>query len=75
MNNIQALRKQKGLSQSQFSKLSGINYRSLQKYEITPNADLSNIKVSVILKLCNALNCSVGALLESNEASEYDASH
>lgn len=72
MNNLQKLRKEKNLSQSKFAKASGINFRTLQRYELITNKDLANVNVSTILKICVALNCTVGDLLDTDEARAYD---
>jgi len=73
MNNFQKIRKDRGLSQSQLCKLAGINLRTYQHYELYDNAKLPSLNSDVVLKLCVALKCTVGDLLLSKEAVEYDA--
>lgn len=51
---LKALRAKKGVSQSELAKLSGVNLRSIQNYEIE-RRDLSNANIEQIVNLSNAL--------------------
>ena len=75
MNNLQKYRKEKNLTQATLSEISGVNFRTIQHYELLTNAELASAKASTILKFCNVLGCSVGALLASEDARTYDESH
>lgn len=55
-----------GLSQSQLSELSGVNYRTLQKYEIGAK-DINGAKLATLLKLCKALNCGLSDIVTDEE--------
>lgn len=59
---LQAMRKAAGLSQSQLAEKAGVSVRLLQKYE-RGGRDLNGAKFTTILKLCNALKCSLGDIL------------
>ena len=65
-----------GLSQSQLANTTGLNVRTLQHYE-QGTKDINAAKLSTILKLCNALNCSLRELLSDPETldllDEYEA--
>ena len=51
---LKTLRAKKGVSQSELAKLSGVNLRSIQNYEIE-RRDLSNANIEQIVNLSNAL--------------------
>lgn len=63
MTNLQRIRKEKGLSQSQLAKVSNINVRTIQHYE-SEYRDINNIKAISLYKLANALECDMIELLE-----------
>lgn len=60
---LQKFRKNKGLSQNQLAKISGINVRSLQKYE-TGERDINKVAGITLYNLAKALECNVEDLLE-----------
>lgn len=60
---LQKFRKNKGLSQNQLAKISGINVRSLQKYE-TGERDINRVAGITLHKLAQALECNIEDLLE-----------
>lgn len=64
---IQKRRKELGYSQSEFAKVSGVNFRTLQDYE-QGRKPLSSVKGDVLLKLSNALGCSIEDLLIDTNA-------
>ncbi len=61
-NNLQRLRKDKGLSQSQLAKLSGVSVRMIQKYEINEK-DINKAQCLTVYKLAKALGCKTENLL------------
>ena len=63
---LQAARTAAGLSQSQLAKAAGISVRVLQDYERGAR-DISAARLSTILKLCNALNCTLRDVLTDPE--------
>lgn len=63
---LQAKRKERGLSQSQLAAASGVNLRTLQKYEIGEK-DLNGAKLSTLLRLCIALECRLIDILNDPE--------
>lgn len=63
---LQAKRKERGLSQSQLATASGVNIRTLQKYEIGEK-DLNGAKLSTLLRLCIALECRLIDILNDSE--------
>lgn len=68
MNNqtlIQKLRLQKGLSQSELARLSGINYRTLQDFD-QGRKSLANAKGEMIYRLSMALECTSDNLLSDS---------
>lgn len=69
---IQNLRISKNLSQSQLSKLSGVNLRTLQDFE-QGRKPLTNAKGEMLYRLSLALDSPIEALL-SNELIEIDIS-
>ncbi|GFH95795.1 hypothetical protein IMSAGC003_02346 [Lachnospiraceae bacterium] len=73
--NLQRLRKEAGLSQSQLAKLAGLNVQVLQQYERGAR-DLNGAKLPTLLKICNTLECRLGDILTDGETlkllKEYD---
>lgn len=74
-NNLQRLRKEAGLSQSQLAKLAAINVQVLQQYERGAR-DLNGAKLPTLLKICKTLECRLGDILTDEETlellKEYD---
>lgn len=58
MNKLQEKRKDKGMSQSQLAKASGVNVRMIQYYEQGAK-DIRKAQVDTVLKLANALGCLI----------------
>ena len=54
---LKEIRKERGLSQSQLSKLSGVSIRMIQYYE-QGRSDINGTAALTVYKLCQALNCS-----------------
>ncbi len=67
--NLQRLRKEAGLSQSQLAKLAGLNVQVLQQYERGAR-DLNGAKLATLLKICNALECRLADILTDEETLE-----
>ena len=60
---LKEIRKERGLSQSQLSKLSGISARTLQNYEQGAR-DINKAEALIVYKLCKALDCSFENILD-----------
>ena len=63
MKNLQRIRKEKGISQSELSKISDVNVRMIQKYEIGAK-DINKASALTVYKLSLALGVNVSDLLE-----------
>ena len=61
-NALQALRKQRGLSQSQLARASGVSLRMIQLYE-QGRRDIRKAEAGTITALADALRCEMKALL------------
>lgn len=68
-DNLQRLRQEAGLSQSQLAKAAGINARVLQNYE-QGIRDISGAKLATLLKICIALECELKDIITDNETKE-----
>ena len=55
---LKIVREYKGLSRSQLSEKSGINYRSIEAYE-QGLKDINNASVKTVLALSKALECDL----------------
>lgn len=67
--NLQRLRKEAGLSQSQLANKAGIRVQVLQQYEQGVR-DLNGAKLATLLKLCNALECRLADIVTDEETLE-----
>lgn len=63
---LQQLRIQKGFSQSELSRLSGVNFRTLQDFD-QGRKNLRNAKGEMIYKLSRALGCSADFLIDDSQ--------
>lgn len=63
ISNLQQQRKKCGYSQSQLSRLSGVNLRTLQQYELKTK-DIKKASAQTVMSLASALNCSIEDLFE-----------
>lgn len=63
MKNLQRIRKEKGLSQSELAKKSNVSLRMIQKYEIGEK-DINKASALTVYNLSVALDVSVSDLLE-----------
>lgn len=63
---LKAVRVASGVTQKQLADAAGINLRTLQHYEQGVKT-FDNAHISVILKICNALNCTYGDIIENSD--------
>ena len=63
MNNLYAIRTEKGMTQSKLAELSGINARQIRKIE-TGEIKTKNITIGTITALANALGVEIEDLIE-----------
>lgn len=63
---LKAIRENRGISQMELAKLSGVKLRSIQMYEQKVN-DIDKAQVRTIYKLSRVLGCTVEDLLENPE--------
>ena len=63
---LKTIRENRGVSQSELAKLSGVNLRSIQMYEQKIN-DIDKAQAGTLYKLSRVLGCTVEELLESPE--------
>ena len=61
---LQAIRQNRGLSQSQLAKLSGVNVRNIQLYEQRVN-DIDKAQGITLYRLAHVLGCRMESLLEN----------
>lgn len=66
---LQAARKAASMSQAQLADAAGVSVRLLQEYE-RGGRDLNGAKLVTILKLCNALGCSLEDILSAPDTLE-----
>lgn len=65
-DNLQRLRKEAGLSQSQLAAAAGVKVQVLQQYE-QGTRDLNGAKLPTLLKICNALECRLADIITDEE--------
>ena len=63
---LKTIRENRGVSQTELSKLSGVNLRSIQMYEQKVN-DIDKAQAGTLYKLSRVLGCTIEDLLESPE--------
>lgn len=63
---LQAARKAAGMSQSQLASAAGVSVRLLQDYE-RGGRDINGAKLITLLRLCNAMGCSLGDILNDED--------
>lgn len=64
MSNLKRIREEAGLSQSQLSKVSGVNVRMIQNYE-QGTKDINKAQVLTVYQLAKSLKCKIEDLLEA----------
>ena len=72
--NLQQLRQNSGLSQSQLAKLAGVSVRVYQNYEQGVR-DISKAQLSTLLRICKALDCKLSDIVTDAETSELLAEY
>lgn len=65
MTKLQDARLKRGMTQKQLAKQAGINFRMLQNYEQGVKL-IDNARLETILKICLALNCKMGEVIEQD---------
>ncbi|MBQ8821274.1 MAG: helix-turn-helix transcriptional regulator [Lachnospiraceae bacterium] len=63
---LKKIRENRGISQSELARLSGVNLRSIQMYEQKVN-DIDKAQVGTVYKFSRVLGCTVEDLLENPE--------
>lgn len=63
-SNLKRIRENRGLSQSELSKLSGVKLRNIQMYEQKVN-DIDKAQAQILYKISRVLGCNIEDLLES----------
>ena len=71
MSNLARIRKEKGLTQNEMVKLSGVCKSAVLKYE-SGERNINKASGIILLKLATALNCKIEDLLETNEEIKDD---
>ena len=70
MTNLEILRRNAGLSQTQLSELSGVTARTIRAYE-QRQSDISKAQFNILNALSMTLGCSVYDLMDSNVLPHY----
>lgn len=63
LEKLEIFRKEKGLTREELSKLSGVHHMTITSLE-NGITDVSNVKLSTLVKLAKALHCKVIDLLD-----------
>lgn len=63
MNKLKDMRQKAGLSQSKLAAIVPMNLITLQRYE-QGQRDINKASASIVLKLANALGCTVNDILD-----------
>lgn len=66
---LRVLRVQRGFSQAELSRRSGVPMRTLQKFENNPH-QIDHTKLDTYCQLCLALDCRIPDILEDEELIE-----
>ena len=66
---MKELREKAGLTRAQLSEQTGISFRTIEAYE-QGRKDINGAKLKTLLKLCQALGCSLSELLTDEETKE-----
>ena len=72
--NLQQLRENPRLSQSQLAKLAGVSVRVYQNYEQGVR-DISKAQLSTLLRICKALNCKLSDVVTDQETADLLAEY
>lgn len=66
MSNLKLIRESKGFSQSELSKKSGVNRRTLQDYE-QGQKDINGARAITVYNIAQALDCTVEDLIKKED--------
>ena len=66
ISNLKKVRTEKGISQSELSKRSGVNYRMLQHYEQGVK-NIDGAKIETLANIARVLNCGISEILDHPE--------
>lgn len=64
MNKLKQMRLSRDLSQSQLAEKANLNVRTIQHYE-QGSKNFDHARIDTILKVCLALNCKFGEVIEN----------
>lgn len=67
--NLQSIRKQRGLSQSQLARAAEISVRTVQNFE-QRHKDINNAAAITVYRLAEVLDCDIVNLLELDEKAD-----
>lgn len=65
-SNLKRIRTSKGISQSELSKLSGVNFRMLQNYEQGVK-NIDGAKIETLANIARVLNCGISEIMDHPE--------
>ena len=74
MNNLYAIRPEKGMTQSKLAELSGINARQIRKIE-SGEIKTRNITIGTIIALAHALGVGIEELIDEEFLERYQELH
>lgn len=66
ISNLKKIRTEKGISQSELSKRSGVNFRMLQHYE-QGIKNIDGAKIETLANIARVLNCGISEILDHPE--------
>ena len=66
ISNLKKVRTEKGISQSELSKSSGVNFRMLQHYEQGVK-NIDGAKIETLANIARVLNCGISEILDHPE--------
>ncbi len=66
ISNLKKVRTEKGISQSELSKRSGVNFRMLQHYEQGVK-NIDGAKIETLANIARVLNCGISEILDHPE--------
>lgn len=66
ISNLKKIRTEKGISQSELAKRSGVNFRMLQHYEQGVK-NIDGAKIETLANIARVLNCGISEILDHPE--------